>query len=446
MARLELDPAQIPTKVREVCSVLHQHGEKAWIVGGCLRDLLLGRAVSDWDLATTARPERVVSLFRRTIPTGIKHGTVTVLWKGEAFEVTTLRGEGAYTDGRRPDHVFYVDRIEDDLGRRDFTVNAIAFDPVDGSIADPFGGLEDLHARVLRAVGDPIARFSEDGLRILRGARFAATLGFELDPATEAAFRPTLDVFRKVSAERVREEWMKAMKAERPSRAFVVMRRTGILDVTFPELAGLPEGVAGSGFALALEACDRAAREPIARHAALLAPLGRPADAPKEALIEAAGSAADRIDRFLRTYRYSNEERGAVVHVVRHQHPHYRPDWSDADVRRYVQRVGLAHLDLLLATLEALDAAGGSVPHRAELAARIAEQRATGLAVTTKDLAVSGQELMAALGIRPGPGIGRLQRRLLDHVTETPMDNVRERLLAVAAGLVESGVLEEGGP
>lgn len=135
-----------------------------------------------------------------------------------------------------------------------------------------------------------------------------------------------------------------------------------------------------------------------------------------------------------------------MVHVVRHQHPHYRPDWSDADVRRYVQRVGLAHLDLLLATLEALDAAGGSVPHRAELAARIAEQRATGLAVTTKDLAVSGQELMAALGIRPGPGIGRLQRRLLDHVTETPMDNVRERLLAVAAGLVESGVLEEGGP
>ncbi len=220
---------------------------------------------------STARPERVVSLFRRTIPTGIKHGTVTVLWKGEAFEVTTLRGEGAYTDGRRPDHVFYVDRIEDDLGRRDFTVNAIAFDPVDGSIADPFGGLEDLHARVLRAVGDPIARFSEDGLRILRGARFAATLGFELDPATEAAFRPTLDVFRKVSAERVREEWMKAMKAERPSRAFVVMRRTGILDVTFPELAGLPEGVAGSGFALALEACDRAAREPIARHAARLA-------------------------------------------------------------------------------------------------------------------------------------------------------------------------------
>lgn len=239
---------------------------------------------------------------------------------------------------------------------------------------------------------------------------------------------------------------MKAMKADRPSRAFAIMRRTGILDVTFPELAALTDGVAGQGFALGLEACDRTAKEPTARHAALLAPLGRPTGAPIEALIEAAESAAERVDRFLRAYRYSNDERAAVVHVVRNQHPAYAPGWSDADVRRYVQRVGLPHLDLLFATLEALDESGGSVPHRAELVTRVAEQRATGFAVTTKDLAVSGQELMAVLGLRPGPAIGRLQRRLLEHVTETPSDNARERLLSVAGGLVEAGLLEEGRP
>ena len=227
----------IPDPVVEVCRRLDEAGHRAWVVGGCVRDLLMGRAVSDWDLATSALPGEVQTTFRRTIPTGIQHGTVTVIHGGQHYEITTLRGEGAYSDGRRPDNVEFVTEIEADLGRRDFTINAIAYDPIDDQLIDPFDGLGDLERGVVRAVGDALRRFSEDGLRVLRAARFAATLEFTLDADTEAAIAPTLETFRRVSAERVREEWLKALKARKPSVAFDIMARTGMLAVTAPMLA-----------------------------------------------------------------------------------------------------------------------------------------------------------------------------------------------------------------
>jgi tRNA nucleotidyltransferase (CCA-adding enzyme) len=188
------------------------------VVGGCVRDHLLGRAVSDWDVCTSARPEEVVRLFPRSIPTGMAHGTVTVVRGGAHYEVTTLRGEGTYSDGRRPDAVHFLDDVRDDLARRDFTVNAIAYDPLGHTLVDPFGGRDDLRAGLLRAVGDPLQRFREDGLRVLRGARFVASLGFTLEPDTEAAITGALDVFQRVSAERVRDEWVKSMRGEGPER------------------------------------------------------------------------------------------------------------------------------------------------------------------------------------------------------------------------------------
>ena len=226
----------LPRDVVDLCERLRSRGKRAWIVGGCVRDLLRGRPAGDWDVATDARPPELLSIFPRAIPTGIEHGTVTVVRGGEHYEVTTLRGEGTYSDGRRPDWVEFVDDITADLARRDFTVNAIAIDPADGKVIDPFDGQGDLARGVLRAVGDAKERFAEDGLRVLRAARFVASLEMTLDPDTEAAIRPTLDTFRKVAAERVRDEWLKAMKAPAPSRAFDVMRRTGILEVTCPEL------------------------------------------------------------------------------------------------------------------------------------------------------------------------------------------------------------------
>ena len=149
---------QIARPVLDICKELRNAGERAWVVGGCVRDTLRGQRVNDWDVATTARPEKVQKVFRKVIPTGIEHGTVTVLWKGAAYELTTLRGEGVYSDGRRPDSVVFVEDIDRDLARRDFTVNAIAYDPVDGHVADPFGGLSDMRDEILRAVGEPSER------------------------------------------------------------------------------------------------------------------------------------------------------------------------------------------------------------------------------------------------------------------------------------------------
>ncbi|MEO6599439.1 MAG: CCA tRNA nucleotidyltransferase, partial [Polyangiaceae bacterium] len=233
----------VPNEVRELCARLREGGFRSWIVGGCVRDELFaqldGKATDirgDWDIATSARPEQVQKLFRRVIPTGIQHGTVTVMVKQTGYEVTTLRGETEYTDGRRPDAVYFVDDIKDDLARRDFTINAIAYDPLEDQLIDPFDGIADLRARVLRAVGDPALRFGEDGLRVLRAARFVATLEVELEANTARAIAPSLDSYRKVSAERVRDEWLKATKAKRPSRAFEVMREHGLLAITAPEL------------------------------------------------------------------------------------------------------------------------------------------------------------------------------------------------------------------
>ena len=274
-----LNLESIPADVRDVCARLGSMGKRSWIVGGCVRDLIRGKPASDWDIATDARPQELLAIFPRAIPTGIEHGTVTVVRNGEHYEVTTLRGDGTYTDGRRPDSVEFVDDITADLARRDFTVNAIAVDPTDGTIVDPFGGRDDLARGVLRAVGDPRARFSEDGLRVLRAARFVASLELTLDPETEAAIAPTLGTFRKVAAERVRDEWLKTMKARTPSRAFDVMRRTGILEVTCPELLpgfGMEQNKwhAYDVWRHGMECMDACPPDPILRVAGLLHDVG----------------------------------------------------------------------------------------------------------------------------------------------------------------------------
>ena len=203
--------SQVPEDVLGICRRLREQGKRGWIVGGCVRDLVRGQPAKDWDIATDARPEEVVRSFRKVIPTGIQHGTVSVLVRGTPYEVTTLRGEGAYSDGRRPDSVEFVDDITADLARRDFTFNAMAIDPLEGQLIDPFEGKKDLEAKVVRAVGVAAERFGEDGLRVLRAARFAATLECTIDLETERAMgdERSLATFRRVSAERVRHSVMK---------------------------------------------------------------------------------------------------------------------------------------------------------------------------------------------------------------------------------------------
>jgi len=449
----------VPGPVVDICKRLRAEGHRAWIVGGCLRDVLLGRSPADWDVATSALPAEVQKAFRRVIPTGIEHGTVTVIERGVHYEVTTLRGEGAYTDGRRPDEVFFVKEIDDDLARRDFTVNAVAYDPLDERLIDPFGGLADMDARVLRAVGDARERFGEDGLRVLRAARFVATLEFDLDPETERAIPGALATYRKVSQERVRDEWMKSMKARRPSRAFDVMRRTGILGVTCPDLmeqVGCEQNRwhAYDVWRHSMECLDACEGDAVLRVAALLHDIGKPRT---RAMGEKTGDytfydhdkvGAEMADAWLRTHRFSNEERERIVHLVRHHLVCYSDDWSDAAVRRFVRRVGTERLPELLELARA-DALGKGRPVDAELAAlvrlagRVAEIVARKEALGPKDLAVDGRDVMARLGIAPGRAIGRVLEALLERVLEDPTLNERERLLTlmdeIAPGVLAAG-------
>ncbi len=230
----DLSKAPVPAEVTEVLARLQGAGFRAVLVGGCVRDLLLGTSPKDFDLATSARPEEVQRLFRKVIPTGIEHGTVTVLQGGRHLEVTTFRAEADYADGRRPSKVEFHDDVEADLSRRDFTINAMAWDPATG-LVDPFGGQEDLRRRTVRCVRDPLARFQEDGLRPLRAVRFAAVLDFALEPATEAAIPRTLEVFARVALERVNQEFVKILRSPRAGAGLGLLRSTGLLAGFLPE-------------------------------------------------------------------------------------------------------------------------------------------------------------------------------------------------------------------
>jgi tRNA nucleotidyltransferase (CCA-adding enzyme) len=444
--------ATVPPDVIDLCERLRSRGKRAWIVGGCVRDLLLGRVAADWDVATDARPKELLSIFPRAIPTGIEHGTVTVVQRGQHYEVTTLRGEGTYSDGRRPDWVAFVDDITADLARRDFTVNAMAIDPVDAQLIDPFDGRGDLGRGVLRAVGNPLERFAEDGLRVLRAARFVATLELDLDPDTRAAIRPTLDTFRKVAMERVRDEWVKAMKARAPSRAFEVMRETGILEITCPELlegVGLEQNRfhAYDVWRHGMECMDACRADPVLRIAALLHDVGKPrtrawSDEKSDYTFydhdQVGATIAEPIAARL---RFSNEERARIVSLVRHHLFHYQDEWSDTAVRRWIRRVGPDRVADLYVLNEADVRAKGrdfepDLAALAALKAHVAKVIAQGAALSTRDLKVNGHDLIRDLGLAPGPVIGQVLDALLEAVTSDPALNEREPLLAAARELL----------
>ncbi|MFY9341792.1 MAG: HD domain-containing protein [Planctomycetota bacterium] len=446
------DMGVVPADVIGIVAKLRDAGARAWLVGGGVRDALRGQPAADWDIATDAPPDRLLVVFPRAVPTGLKHGTVTVVVGERHYEVTTLRGETTYTDGRRPDAVQFVGDIAADLARRDFTVNAIAVDPTTGAVIDPFGGLRDLAAGVLRAVGDPCARFAEDGLRVLRAARFRATLGFELDPATAAAIGPTLGTFAKVSAERVRDEWCKTMRAAQPSRAFELMRETGMLAITCPELL---EGVGLSQnkwhefdvWKHAMACLDACTGDPVLRIAALLHDVGKPrtrafSDKTKDwTFYEHDRIGAEIADPICERLKFSNDERQRIVALVRHHLFHY-DQWSDAAVRRWIRRVGQERLEDLFRLGEA-DVRGKAVAVGAEdlqplqaLREHVARVLAAGAVLSARDLAVDGHDLMRELGMPPGPALGVVIDRLLDQVLADPARNERATLLALAREFV----------
>jgi putative nucleotidyltransferase with HDIG domain len=443
--------------LKEAAALFNREGKELYLVGGAVRDLIRGKDAQDWDLATDARPEEVTAIFRRgpqkwpVIPTGIKHGTVTVHFKGHILEITTFRTESEYRDGRRPDKVDYRATIEEDLSRRDFTMNAIALKLPGGAMTDPFRGREAIRERLIRCVGKPGERFAEDGLRPLRAVRFASQLGFTVEEETLAAIPPALDTSARVAPERVRDELDRILASPRPSTAFLLMEKTGLLELLLPELARC-RGVEQKGFHRfdvldhSLLACDFAAREGAAgtvRLAALFHDIGKPATRNLDergvwTFYQHERASAGLARQILRRFRYPNAVIDGTVHLVEEHMFHYEEIWGAAAVRRFVIRAGEDNLRDLFALRRADAYAAAGTPPPPDfllpLLNRIDAVLAGGRAFSLKDLAVSGKDLME-IGVKPGRQMGIILRELLETVVEDPELNTREKLSEIAGNL-----------
>jgi tRNA nucleotidyltransferase (CCA-adding enzyme) len=448
-----LRPEALPVAVVELAAELRRAGGQAWLVGGAVRDLLLGRTARDWDLATDLLPEKVVALFPRSLEIGIRFGTVAVVRDKAPYQITTFRWDGTYSDSRRPDEVRFSQHLEEDLIRRDFTINALAYDPASGRLADPTSGLEDLRAGRIRAVGDPLLRFREDALRLLRAARFAAELGFEIEESTYRALVLCAPGVERISQERIREEMDKLLLAPGAASALSLLHETGILRRVLPELAQT-YGVSQNRFhaydvfhhtLAALAAAP--AEQPLVRLAALFHDLGKPVTreirGERVTFFNHQAAGAGLADAAMRRLRYSTENRQAVGHLVRHHMFHYRPEWTDAAVRRFLAAVGAEYLPDLFA-LRAADTMGNGLrrhlaPELVELRTRIEREISRLNAVSLRDLAIGGRELMEHLSLEPGPEVGRLLRSLLAEVIEDPEKNRADLLLRRAEELHRAG-------
>ena len=442
---MTIDP---PASVRALMDRLWAHGHAAYVVGGSVRDALLGRPADDWDLATDARPDRILAVFPGAVYEN-QFGTVAVREGDAVHEVTTFRTDHDYADFRRPHRVEFGDDLELDLARRDFTANAVAWGaPAPGStpaIVDPFDGVADVDARVLRAVGDPPARFREDALRMVRAVRLAAALDFTFEAATLEAIRENAALAAHVSGERVAAELGKLLAAERPSAGLRLMAETGLLAVVLPELdaqRGVPQNkLEGEDlFDHTLRTVDATpAGRPVVRLAALLHDVGKPAtidDGPFRGH-EAVG--AELAEKLLDRLHLPRSAVGRVVHLVRNHMFTYEPDWGDAGVRRFIQRVGIEAIDDVF-TLREADNAGSGVPvgahHLAHLRARVDAELAASVVLDLSRLAIDGDDLMTELGLPAGPRLGRILDELLERVIADPRLNDRATLLLLAESML----------
>ncbi len=441
-----------PRGARMIIRRIREAGGYACLVGGCLRDLVLGRTVNDWDLATDLTPEQVTPLFPRVFSVGARFGTLIVPIGGCVYEVTTFRTESRYVDGRHPERVAFTGSLDDDLKRRDFTVNAMAWAPGEPEIHDPFGGLADLERRLIRAVGDPVERFREDGLRLMRAVRQAAELDFTIDPATWDAMRGEAAGIERIAAERVRDELNKILAVEKPSRGILLLRDAGLLARVLPELVAC-DGVTQNRFHAydvlrhSLYAMDAAPRENlVVRLAALLHDIGKPETADEHEGQRTFYShqliGARKARRILRRLRYSREESEQVEHLVYHHMFYYQTEWTDSAVRRFVRSVGLETIPdlvaLRLADMAGNGRKGGDRTPLENLLQRVDDVMTRDAALTVKDLAVTGHDLME-LGLTPGPGMGRILRALLERVLDDPSLNAHDSLIDIARERIAAG-------
>lgn len=382
---------QIPEPVLKVHKRLTENGHKAYLVGGCVRDQILGKAPKDWDIATSATPEQVMELFGGVIPTGLQHGTVTIVQNLMMIEVTTFRTEGDYKDGRHPDKVEFVKEIDADLSRRDFTINAMAYEPDTKEYVDPFGGKKDLEAQVIRCVRNPIQRFTEDGLRCMRAVRFATVLDFRIDPATEQAIGgERLEIFKKVANERKAAEFEKTLMSKHAQRGLHLMQSTGLLGSWLVGVKAKDYSWFGTHYG------------DTSPYTHKLAMILRDQD---QAVLQLA------IDRL----KLPASDAQRVLTLVNHRAP--APTCTDAELRKYMAQLGFE----AAFALYVLDCP-------TDVGKKFGPFLINKPALKTTDLVLRGDQIMAIMQVKPGKEVGVMARFLLDSVLEDPKLNTVESL------------------
>ncbi len=438
---------QLPDSVKYLIGELNKAGYEAYAVGGCVRDTLLGREPEDWDLTTNATPEQVKDVFRGggtyTIDTGIEHGTVTVMRDGEGFEVTTYRVDGRYEDARHPKDVRFATSLKEDLQRRDFTINAMAYNEEDG-LVDEFGGLADLERGVIRCVGNPAERFGEDALRMLRAVRFAAQLGFAIDPETRAAISQQAKNLELISAERIQTELVKLLVSPHPD-AMRDVYETGMADVFLPEFSRMMETEQNSKYHCynvgehTLHCLEYAAPEKVLRLALLFHDVAKPDCVQKDedGMDHFRGHpqlGAEMTHQILRRLKFDNDTIARVCALVRtHDDRPYPP--TEQAVRRAIVRVGIGQYPDLFAVKRADILAQSDYLKKEKLEyvdeyeAMYERILAQGDCLSRADLAVKGADLIEA-GMQPGPELGRVLDAMLEEVVDDPTLNSKEILLS----------------
>ncbi len=440
-------PDTVAQEIGAICTILLDNGFECYLVGGSVRDLILQIPVYDYDFATNARPEQVMKLFKKVIPTGIKHGTVTVLMHYAHYEITTYRSDGNYTDGRHPDSVAFSESLKEDVERRDFTINGLAYDVNNRVIIDYVGGMGDIEKKIIKTIGDPLKRFSEDGLRPYRACRLAAKLHFSINKKTLEAIPQVLDVASKISVERMRDEIKKMLESDKPSVGFEYMRVTGLLQLCFPELSqGF--GMEQNKYHLydiyyhSIYSCDAAPKDkPLIRLAALFHDIGKIATR-REGHDgdytfynhEVIGAKIAR--KIMRRLKFSNDEIEYVTNLILNHMFHYTQDWTDGAVRRFIRKVGLDNLqDLFILRLADRSGNGmrdGLPEPIKKLKKHIEKVIEKDNAFTVKDLDIDGYSIMDELHIKSGPIVGKILNELLEKVLDNPDLNNHETLLALA--------------
>jgi poly(A) polymerase/tRNA nucleotidyltransferase (CCA-adding enzyme) len=437
---------KIPFQIKEIHGILKKAGFDCYVVGGAVRNLVLGTPPKDWDLASNAQPAQVMQLFRKVIPTGILHGTVTLIYKGMLVEMTTFRIDGSYSDSRRPDSVEYTSSLLEDLKRRDLTINSMALNIETGEIIDPHDGRGDCKKKLVRAIGIPEERFDEDGLRILRALRFAGRLGLSIEPSTFAAMKTRADNLLSISAERIRMELEGILEAEKPSVSFQSMAGAGILRLILPELDAC-RGVRQREphrfdvFTHSIMACDAAQASDLGlRLAALLHDIGKPHSLSEgeDGIPHFYGhetKSARLAHNILRRLKFPNDIIKRVPHLIAQHMFCYDSGWTSAAIRRFIIRVGKENLEDLFALRMADTLGMGGAPQTRgldELRQRIATVLAQEEALSVKDLKISGEDIKTTLAIPPGPAIGKILAFLFESVVEDPALNDRNKLLHIA--------------